>query len=363
MTDTTRRLRQSTPEGVPEGLRSGSSGSLTPPSSPGSQVSLDNGSLGSGSSQPYTYVPRDKTVKKRKKRTVKREPINEAGRVRLGRFVLALLCYAPFFWLWGMRMPSISEELGGLQFLPTAILCACFAVSVAKEALKIHRLSALYPVLSFLIGIVGGCYSNDAMRDQQSLRLLAICAHGIFAGQLRGMSKQKESTSPLNPLGGFVFWEGVGEVACMLYRDFVEEITTIALSYGGFMLVPVAAGLGPALVMTSWVKLFGVEKICTRVGTPSLLSRCISATTWAVSAFAPLIIAGTAMCGALYILLPWVWDRMLFVAPWGVLLEFGSALSCGTNSKSLFYSEPLSPDSRDEKRRNAIAARAAMLQQ
>eukprot|EP01060_Flectonema_neradi_P032845 TRINITY_DN5324_c1_g2_i3.p1 TRINITY_DN5324_c1_g2~~TRINITY_DN5324_c1_g2_i3.p1 ORF type:complete len:362 (+),score=56.78 TRINITY_DN5324_c1_g2_i3:57-1142(+) len=325
--------------------------SATPPSSPGSSScgSLEIASDG----QAPLRQEKVKRVKKTKRVRRKREVVVEDAKVRIGRFFLTVSCFAPFYFLWTMRgMNEVVEELGGLQFLLYLLPIGCVLLAATRETLNIHSISFLYPLLSFGTGIVGGCYSYQAMKDQQVLRLLAICFHGIIAGRLRTLSERSPKNFDVNHFGGFVFWLLMGEVCCMLYRNILQELSAAAVAYGLVTVVPLIAAAAPALIISTWCKCVGVERPSSTNANSSILKRCYEAVAWVISAFTPLIIAGSTFLWTLYVMLPMVWERMLFVAPWGVLLEIGSVVSCGKGAKSLFYLEsPL-----DRRRLNHAAA-------
>ena len=307
--------------------------SVTPPSSPGSSsCSLE---VNSDSQAP---ILRKKRVKKAKRVRRKKEVVVEDAKVRIGRFFLTVTCFAPFYFLWTMRMNDIIDELGGLQFLLYLLPIGCVLLAATRETLNIHSISFLYPVLSFGTGIVGGCYSYKAMKDQQVLRLLAICFHGIIAGRLRTLSESSpKKLDEVNHFGGFVFWLLMGEVCCMLYRNFLQELSAAAVAYGLVTVVPLIAAAAPAIIISTWCKCVGVERPSSTNTNASIISRCYEAVAWVISAFTPLIIAGSTFLWTLYVMLPMVWERMLFVAPWGVLLEIGSVVSCGYVFFSFFF--------------------------
>ncbi|KAJ9472303.1 hypothetical protein DIPPA_22863 [Diplonema papillatum] len=335
-----------------------STGSLTPPSSPGSNASLDNGSLSSDPSSRLAGLrPPTKRRTKRSERSKKPkvESVESLG-TRMSRFSLTVLCYTPFVWLWSTRVDALMQDLGeDLHYLPYTLLSACVVVALLKEVLMLHSLSIMYPAISFGVGIVGGCYSKESMKDQQWARLITICAHGILAGQLRAFCKRtgtKGLVTSLNPLGGCALWLCFGELACMMYRNVIIDLTSVVSSYGMLILLPFALVVSCKVIVSAWLMVFGIEKPLSSDIKYSFIRRVYNGIAWVLSTFTPLVIAASTACGTLYIMLPIVWERMIFVAPWGVLFEFGSALSSGAGSKSLFWSEAIVP-TKPGKRSNA----------
>ena len=356
---------------------SASGGSLTPPSSPGSS-DAGRGAAAARRSAKFAgfeglssrdvqrqYMQmrsREERLEERRVRRSRRASAaaaatrHDAAPLRVRRFLLAVCCYAPLFSLWSTRLPSIVDELGdNLCHLPYALAAACVGVAVAREVFRLDSLSLLYPVLSFWAGIVGGSYSPDAMREQQALRLGVMCLHGILAGRLRASERAAVSQEPGSVFTGLLFNYTLGELCCMCYRNLASEVTTASSAYLMLLLLLPLAGAFPSIILTLWVKLFGVEKTCSLKKPSGLVQRCVSAAAWVVSAATPIFIALVAAAGTLYVVLPIVWERMVFVAPWGVLFEVGSSLSCcSERSVSLFWSDSVVPA-----RPAAVAAAAA----
>eukprot|EP01063_Lacrimia_lanifica_P021319 TRINITY_DN2861_c0_g1_i2.p2 TRINITY_DN2861_c0_g1~~TRINITY_DN2861_c0_g1_i2.p2 ORF type:complete len:397 (+),score=137.44 TRINITY_DN2861_c0_g1_i2:55-1245(+) len=318
-------------------------GTLTPPSSPGSGVAMVS-SYGRpvGWEEAQIRRRRRDTEKQKRRQTphrVKRpsQDMREDPTLRMTRLFVGVMSYTPFFALWAGRGETLLEELGGFWCLPLVVLVGSVVTATVKELGQVRALGNFYLLLSFAVGLVGGSYSMEGVQEQKFWRLLAVCAHGILAGRLRTL---QVPTLPPTVLGSHVFWLSMGEVVCMLTRDnALTELSGVASSYGLILLLVALVATVPATVMSLWVGVFGQDNPHGSPPQGNLASRVLHVITWVVSAATPIILALSAAGMFLYFMLPLIWERMLFVAPWGIMFEFGSAISQSDCSKSMFWSE------------------------
>ena len=327
-----RRLAPPEPDSASE-IRSMSSGSLTPPSSPdGSPLKAEGAEKvqfsGMNSAQIYALYREQQRERKSRKRS-KQERIThretEEANLRVHRLLLTFLCYTPLFLVWIYLDAHYGGVTSDLWALPISVVVACYGTALLKETAPMPSLAMLYPALSFAAGVVNGSFSQEAVQEQKLMRLAAVCAHGVLSGRLTVLAPKKAYSGGM----GLAIWVAFGEIACMMSRDFWGELGSAASAYSMLSCVVPVAMLFPTIIMSVWVWLFGVEQTKTKQNRRNVLYRVCAGAAWVLSVTIPIGFSLAAASATFYLMIPVICEKMIFVAPWGVLFEVGSVVSCG----------------------------------